>query len=205
MANYVEDGELETLFIYGISNGAVVKHPSEFPYTLRIDGEDVEPETGTVIETPTETVEDDSGVRFSGLNGQVEVLFPGETEWDFAESTNPGVTIIFSASMTSVSGPMVSSMLPIFAIRVPLMAMFTPFLMRPVATSRKSPSTTTLSALSLPSATSTSKCLSFMSLDSILRDNIVGCIKDQSRHAGLFVVLIIGFIILVYVIRFYSR
>ena len=87
MANYVEDGELETLFIYGISNGAVVKHPSEFPYTMRVDGEDVEPETGTVIETPTETVEDDSGVRFSGLNGQVEVLFPGETEWDFADLT----------------------------------------------------------------------------------------------------------------------
>ena len=85
MANYVEDGSLETLFVYGISNGNVVTHPASFPYTMRIDGEDVEPETGTIIETPTETVENDSGVRFNGLNGQVEVLFPGETEWDFAD------------------------------------------------------------------------------------------------------------------------
>ncbi len=84
MANYIEAGEVETLFVYGIVGDALMIHPNTFPYPMMIDGDEVIPDDTTEPETP-EPVPNDSGVRFSGINGQVEYLPPGATEWEFAD------------------------------------------------------------------------------------------------------------------------
>ncbi len=86
-ANYIEDEEMETLFVYGIVGDALMLHPSTFPYPMMIDGDEVLPDDAIEYETPEtpEHVPNDSGVRFSGLNGQIEYLPPGATEWEFAD------------------------------------------------------------------------------------------------------------------------